>query len=88
MDVGNPVPRYVSVAGKAGVPIAHAPAVEVKGRGRRVVPVAALASELHAAVKAAQGNLDAKGHERPFTSAELALQLTAGAEAVRFEVAP
>jgi hypothetical protein len=84
-------PRYVTVP--AGVKarsadeIKGADPIAVEFRGSRVVQVAALAEALTKAVGDAGANDDASG-PRPFTSAELAVQLTKGADGVRFEVGP
>ena len=84
-------PRYVTVPAGVHARIADeitgADPIDVEFRGGRVVQVAALADALEAAVDGAGANTDGKD-QRPFTSAELALQLTRGADGVRFEVGP
>jgi hypothetical protein len=89
LDIGRPIPRYVTVpAGvkaRAGDEIGETPvAVPMRaGPHARVVDVAGLADALSVAVGDAGANAG-----RVFTAAELALQLTQGAQAVRFEVRP
>jgi hypothetical protein len=93
LDVAAPVPRYVTVPkGVAALPGKQigdqAISVPTRVAVGRVVKVDALANSLKTDVESAHANEDATGGRRPFTGAELALQLTAGAQAVRFEAKP
>jgi hypothetical protein len=79
------VPASAPANTHAGDQVDGAPPVTVQLRSRRVVKVDQLAKDVQTALDAAHANDDPTSHApRPFTTAELALQLVEGVEAVRF----
>jgi hypothetical protein len=70
------------------IPVSLAPAVTPATRPHNVLRVKDLAAALEKELSAAKANQQADGSDRPFTSAEFALQMIEGVQAVTFSLAP